>query len=60
VSEKRSFPVLAQYLARFIKDFTSISASVCQLTHQIAKWAWGQAKQSAFDCLKARMATPES
>ena len=58
-TEVRSFLGLAQYLARFIKDFASISAPICQLTHQNAKWVWGPEQQHAFDCLKARMATPE-
>ena len=58
-TEVRSFLGLAQYLARFIKDFASISARIRQLTHQNAKWVWGPEQQHAFDCLKARMATPE-
>ena len=57
-TEVRSFLGLAQYLARFIKDFASISAPIRQLTNQNAKWVWGP-QQHAFDCLKARMATPE-
>ena len=55
----RSFLGLAQYLARFIKDFASISAPIRQLTHKNAKWVWGPEEQHAFVCLKARMATPE-
>ena len=58
-TEVRSFLGLAQYFARFIKDFASISAPIRQLTHQNAKWVWGPEQQHAFDCLKARMATPE-
>ena len=58
-TEARSFLGLAQYLARFIKDFASISAPIRLLTHQSAKWVWGLEQQHAFDCLKARMATPE-
>ena len=58
-TEVRSFLGLAQYLARFIKDFASISAPIRQLTHQNAEWVWGPEQQHAFDCLKARMATPE-
>ena len=59
VTEVSSFLGLAQYLARFIKDFASISAPIRQLTYQNAKWVWGSEQQHAFDCLKARMATPE-
>ena len=59
VTEVRSFLGLAQYLARFIKDFASISAPIRQHTHQNVKWVWGPEQQHAFDCLKARMATPE-
>ena len=40
-TEARSFLGLAQYLARFIKDFASISAPIRQLTHKNAKWVWG-------------------
>lgn len=58
-TEARSFLGLAQYLARFIKDFASISAPIRQLTHKNAKWVWGPEEQHAFVCLKARMATPE-
>ena len=58
-TEARSFLGLAQYLARFIKDFASISAPIRQLTHKNAKWVWGPEEQHAFACLKARMATPE-
>ena len=58
-TEVRSFLGLAQYLARFIKDFASISAPIRQLTHQNAKWVWGPEQQHAFDCLKAHIATPE-
>ena len=55
----RSFLGLAQHLARFIRDFASIAAPIRQLTHQNAKWVWGSEQQHAFDCLKARIATPE-
>ena len=58
-TEARSFLGLAQYLARFIKDFASISAPIRQLTHKNAKWVWGPEEQHAFVCLKACMATPE-
>ena len=58
-TEARSFLGLAQYLARFIKDFASISAPIRQLTHLNAKWVWGPEQQHAFDFLKASMATPE-
>ena len=51
-TEVRSFLGLAQYLARFIKDFASISAPIRQLTHRNAKWVWGPEQQHAFDCLK--------
>ncbi|KAL9982765.1 hypothetical protein ACROYT_G004862 [Oculina patagonica] len=58
-TEARSFLGLAQYLARFIKDFASISAPIRQLTHQNAKWVWGPKQQRAFDRLKASMAASE-
>lgn len=58
-TEARSFLGLAQYLARFIKDFAFISAPIRQLTHKNAKWVWGPEEQHAFACLKACMATPE-
>ena len=58
-TEARSFRGLAQCLARFIKDFASISAPIRQLTHQNAKWVWEPEQQPAFVCLKARIATPE-
>ena len=57
--ELRSFVGLAQYLARFIKDFASISAPIRQLTHRNAKCVSGPEQQHAFDCFKARMATSE-
>ena len=58
-TEARRFLGLAQYLARFSKNFASISAPIRQLTHKNAKWVWGPEEQHAFVCLKARMATPE-
>ncbi|KAK3751390.1 hypothetical protein QZH41_002583 [Actinostola sp. cb2023] len=58
-NEARSFIGFAQYLARFIKDFASISAPIRQLTHKDAKWVWGPDQQHAFASLKASMAAPE-
>ncbi|KAK3741501.1 hypothetical protein QZH41_002971 [Actinostola sp. cb2023] len=58
-NEARSFLGFAQYLARFIKDFASISAPIRQLTHKDAKWVWGPDQQHAFASLKASMAAPE-
>ncbi|KAK3740432.1 hypothetical protein QZH41_004600 [Actinostola sp. cb2023] len=58
-NEARSLLGFAQYLARFIKDFASISAPIRQLTHKDAKWVWGPDQQHAFASLKASMAAPE-
>ena len=58
-TEAHSFLGLAQHLARFIKDFASISTPIRQFTHKNAKWVWGPEEQHVFACLKARMATPQ-
>ena len=58
-NEARSFLGLAQYLARFIKDFASISAPIRQLTRKDAPWVWGPGQQQAFASLKASMAASE-
>lgn len=55
VNEARSFLGLAQYFARFIKDFASLSAPIRQLTYKDAKWVWGLQQQQVFESLRARM-----
>ena len=51
-SEVRSFLGMAQYSARFIPNFATISEPLRMLTHKNAKWHFGPKEQKSFDCIR--------
>ncbi|XP_062844794.1 uncharacterized protein K02A2.6-like [Trichomycterus rosablanca] len=51
-SQMRSFLGLAQFCAKFIPQFATITAPLWELTKQVAEWKWEKEEQRAFDQLK--------
>ena len=51
-SEVRSFLGMAQYSARFIKDFATTSEPLRRLTHKNAKWQFGPKEMTSFNCIR--------
>ena len=52
-SEVRSFLGMAQYSARYIKDFATITEPLRALTKQDNDWQWGKKEIKAFNAVKA-------
>ncbi len=52
VAQLRSFLGLANYCARFIKDFATLSAPLNELTKKSTKWQWTVIHQQAFEKIK--------
>ena len=53
----RSFIGLASYYRRFIPDFAEKAHALTRLTRKDVSWQWGEAEQSAFDCIKKCLVT---
>ena len=51
-AEVRSFLGLVNYCTRFIPNFATLAEPLQKLTRSDAEWAWGDAQQDAFHCLK--------
>ena len=51
-AEVRSFLGMAQYSARFIKNFATLSEPLRQLTKQGSTWSWGLNESKAFTAIK--------
>ncbi|XP_062403787.1 uncharacterized protein K02A2.6-like [Sardina pilchardus] len=51
-SQMRSFLGLAQFCAKFVSQFATITAPLWDLTKQDAEWKWGEDEQQAFELLK--------
>ena len=51
-SEVRSFLGMAQYSARFIPKFATITEPLRQLTRHETPWTWGDKETSAFNAVK--------
>lgn len=54
-SEVRSFLGMAQYSARFISNFATLTEPLRALTKQDAEWIWGEKEDSAFQAVKAAL-----
>ena len=55
VAEVRSFLGLAQYCAKFLPDFSSISDPLWELTRGEQAFTWNRDQQKAFDSIKSMM-----
>ena len=55
VAQLRSFLGLANYCARFIKDFATLSAPLNELTKKSTKWQWTVIDQQAFEKIKTAL-----
>ena len=51
-SEVRSFLGMAQFSARFIKNFATLTEPLRDLTKQTSEWRWGEKEASAFQRVK--------
>ena len=50
--ETRSFLGLAQFCAKFIPQFATITCPLWELTHDKAEWKWTQVEEDAFNQVK--------
>jgi transposase InsO family protein len=57
VTELRSFLGTANYYRRFVADFSSIVAPLCDLTSKTAIFKWTDECQHAFDTIKEALCT---
>ena len=51
-SDVRSFLCVAQFSARFIKNFATLTEPLRNLTKQTSEWRWGEKEASAFQRVK--------
>ena len=58
VAAVRRFLGVINYMARFIPNFSEISAPLHQLTHKDSEWCWYEQHQAAFDKLKKALISP--
>ncbi|KAK7088231.1 hypothetical protein V1264_022168 [Littorina saxatilis] len=54
-TQLRSFLGMAQYSARFIDNFATITEPLRQLTKQDATWSWEEPQETAFKTVKAAL-----
>ena len=54
-TELCSFLGMAQYSARFIRNFATITEPLCKLTRSDATWKWEQLQTDAFNSVKAAL-----
>ncbi|KAG7547458.1 Retrotransposon gag domain [Arabidopsis suecica] len=52
ISQVRSFHGLASFYRRFVKDFSSIAASLTAVIKKTVPFTWGEAQEHAFQNLK--------
>uniref|UniRef100_A0A8C5HEF5 Gypsy retrotransposon integrase-like protein 1 n=1 Tax=Gouania willdenowi TaxID=441366 RepID=A0A8C5HEF5_GOUWI len=58
VTSLQRFLGMANYLGKFIPNFSDIAAPLRKLTHKDTAWCWFQQHQEAFDHLKACLSSP--
>ena len=58
-AEVRSLLGLATYMSRFIKDFSTITAPLCELTRKHASFKWQPCHQTALDRLKEALTSED-
>jgi transposase InsO family protein len=51
----RSFIALAQFYAKFMKDFSTIAAPLTNLSRKDVKFVWEESHQKAFEAIKDRL-----
>ncbi|KAL0374083.1 UNVERIFIED_CONTAM: Retrovirus-related Pol polyprotein from transposon gypsy [Sesamum radiatum] len=57
IAEVRSFHGLASFYRRFVKDFSTIVASLTEIVKKKVGFHWGEKQQQAFDLLKQKLTT---
>ena len=60
VSELRSFLGMAQYVARFMPNFATVTTPLRQLTRQDAPWQWEESHTEAFNKLKQALSSAQT
>ena len=58
-TEVRSFLGLVNYCSRFIKDYSTLTAPLRQLTKKNVPFHWGKREQEAFESLKTSLTSDE-
>ncbi|KAL0455759.1 UNVERIFIED_CONTAM: Retrovirus-related Pol polyprotein from transposon gypsy [Sesamum latifolium] len=57
IAEVRSFHGLASFYRRFVKDFSTIAASLTEIVKKEVGFHWGEKQQQVFDLLKQKLST---
>jgi transposase InsO family protein len=56
-SEVRSLLGMAQYVSRFIPNYSDVTSALRELTHKDAPWVWTDTHQHALDELKHKLSS---